>query len=342
MNVEMMKSDAELKTLISGKKVLFLATKNRDYIRISQEIELLKRYCEQVDIICFADKSYGKRLLKVIRQLLFQNTGKYDLIYISFMPQMLVPFFSWKWKKKTLITDFFISIYDTLVFDRKKVTENSILAKFLHLIDQKTVANSDYLVVDTNAHGRYFSDEFHFDKSKIFTLYLHADQSIYFPRETEKETELKEKFHVLYFGSVLPLQGVEYVLQAAELLKENNDIHFSMIGPIRDKITKPDIKTISYFDWLSQKELADKIAQADLCLAGHFSSEIKKAHRTIPGKAYIYEAMKKPMILGDTPANHELFTADDNHCFVETGDAKALADKIRQKYQEWHMYGEKK
>ena len=53
-----------------------------------------------------------------------------------------------------------------------------------------------------------------------------------------------------------------------------------------------------------------------------------KAKRTIPGKAYIYEAMKKPMILGDNLATHELYSEDNMHYFVEMGNAEALTQKI--------------
>lgn len=330
-----MKNDVRLKTLISGKNVLFLATKNRDYIRVSQEIQLLEQWSESVRIISFSDRQYWKRLLKVIWQLLFLNTGEFDLVYISFMPQMLVPFFSWKWKKKTVITDFFISVYDTLVFDRKKVKAHSVLAKALHWIDGRTISRSDYLVADTAAHADYFSKEFSFDRDKILVLYLNADSSVYYPRAASRPEAWQDKFLVLYFGSVLPLQGVEIILQAMAMLKEEQEIHFLMIGPIRDKVAKPIQDTITYIDWLSQEELSDMIAQADLCLAGHFSSEIQKAARTIPGKAYIYESMEKEMILGDTPANHELFLEDDDHSFVETGNAKALAEEIRRKYMTW-------
>lgn len=331
----MMKSDAELKTLISGKKVLFLATKNCDYIRISQEVELLEKYSSYVEKICFSDKSYGKRLLKVIRQLLFINMRKFDLIYVSFMPQMLVPFFSWKWRGKLLVTDFFISIYDTLVFDRKKIKEQSLIGRLLYWIDRCTISKSDYIVADTKAHGAYFSDEFGCPKENIFVLYLNADRSVYYPRVQKKRVEFGHKFHVLYFGSILPLQGVEYVLQAAKLLKEQTDIQFTVIGPIRNKISKPVLETVRYIEWMNQNELAEEISQSDICLAGHFSADIKKAERTIPGKAYIYEAMKKPMILGDTIANRELFVPDESHSFVKTGDSQALADEINQKYSEW-------
>ena len=85
---------------------------------------------------------------------------------------------------------------------------------------------------------------------------------------------------------------------------------------------------MEYIDWLSQEELAEHIANADLCLAGHFNGEIDKAKRTIPGKAYIYEAMGKKMVLGDNEANRELEKMR-THVMVQQGDSVALAKKIK-------------
>ena len=63
-------------------------------------------------------------------------------------------------------------------------------------------------------------------------------------------------------------------------------------------------------------------------MAGHFNKEVEKASRTIPGKAFIYQAMGKEMILGNNPANRELFARDEKVIFVEMGDEKALAKAI--------------
>lgn len=74
---------------------------------------------------------------------------------------------------------------------------------------------------------------------------------------------------------------------------------------------------------------------SDLCLAGHFNAHIKKAKRTIPGKAYIYQAMQKRMILGDNAANRELICEDpDSIYYVEMGSADKLATLIREIYQQ--------
>ena len=312
-----------------GKKILFITTKNIDYIRNSQEIFALGKNSAGIDVIGFKDKSYPKRLLKVYKTLLTKNIKAYDMVFIGFAPQLVLPFFGFKFKKCEVAIDFFISMYDTLCCDRQKFGKNGIIGKILKAIDKRTLKKADYIVADTKAHGDYFVSELGADKEKVEVLYLEADKSIYKPMTVEKK--IKDKFTVIFFGSILPLQGIDTVLGALDLLKDRNDMHFYLIGPVGDKYTKPVSDNIEYISWLSQEDLAEYIAMSDLCLAGHFNGNIEKAKRTIPGKAYIYEAMGKPMILGDNPATRELYNESMKGIyFVEMSSEKALAEKIKE------------
>lgn len=319
------------------KKVLFVTTKNQDYIRNMQEIRLLSKYAEEVTVVASMSKSYPKRLLHVYRKLLTINLKTYDAVFVGFAPQLVLPLFGRRLGKKELTIDFFISMYDTLCLDRKKIKPGSFFGKLLHRIDQKTLEKADRIICDTNAHGKFFIKEFQAAPEKMHTLYLEAASEIYRPSVAANAVSQKQKdsFEVLYFGSVLPLQGVDTVLQAYGLLADKPNLHLTFIGPVDEKklsSPKPVSDNIEYINWLSQKELAKRISKADLCLAGHFHPTIEKAKRTIPGKAFIYSAMEKAMILGDNPANHEYFTESEKISFVPMGDAKALADSIL-KYQ---------
>lgn len=321
---------------LKNKKVLFITTKNLDYLRNTQEIRQLKEKTDFLSVIGTKDKSYPKRLLKVYWKIIHTSCKEYDAIFVGFSPQLVVPFFKWKFRKGKLYIDFFISLYDTLVFDRKKFKQESVFGKTLAWIDRKTLKMADRIIADTHAHARYFSEDLGADPMKIQVMYLEADRSIYYPHKVEKPDQAKGKFTVLYFGSVLPLQGVDVVLEAAEFLKNRTDICFYIIGPIKEKMKRPSGPNIHYIQWLSQEKLSDYIAFSDLCLAGHFNKEINKAKRTIPGKAYIYRAMGKPMILGDNPANHELYSEKESGIsFVEMGSGKKLAEKILECKNNW-------
>lgn len=325
----------ELIRMISNKKVLFVTTKNIDYIRNSQEISILKEYAESVDVLYSKNKNNPLRILDVLFKLRSKRVKAADVVFLGFEPQFVVPFKRRLLKKKPLIVDFFISVYDTLIDDRQKFKDGSFMAKRFISMDKKTLGAADLVITDTTSHMEYFRDTFDGADKKYQTLYLEADKSIYFPRPQQKEDSLKDKYVVLYFGSILPLQGVDVVLDTIRELKDEKDIFFDIIGPIPDKYDKPQQENVRYTSWLSQPELADRIGNADLCLAGHFNGKINKANRTIPGKAYIYEAMEKDIILGDSIANHELYSDDFKHTFVTRGSSKALAETIRMKRDNW-------
>lgn len=333
----------DLTSIAIGKKILFVSTKNRDYIRNQQEIHLLQSYSDKYVEIVYNDKSYLKRILKVWVKCCSINWKRIDGIVVGFAPQLMLPFLIHWNKKQTVIIDFFISMYDTCVCDRHYFKEKSLVAKLLHWIDRITLLHCSHVITDTKADRQYFSKEFSIPEEKMEVLYLEADSSIYYPMETNRTKE-KTVFHVLYFGSILPVQGVDVVLDAIRLLSDRTDIFFTIIGPIKNKnkSTRINHPNAEFFEWLSQEELAERIAEADLCLAGHFNASIGKAKRTIPGKAYIYEAMGKSMILGENSANREVFAEDEHHCFVEMGSAEALAKMIIKRKEQSKQRHEQK
>ncbi|WP_037296837.1 glycosyltransferase [Ruminococcus flavefaciens] len=312
---------------IRNKRILYIATKNSDYLRLVQEIRLLRENGNTVTVISSPSKSYPKRLLQVYGRLLRTSMKDYDMSFVGFAPQLVLPLFRRKLKKKPLAMDFFISMYDTLCFDRKKFRPESLAGRLLRRIDRKTLVAADLAICDTKAHGRYFCKEFGFPAEKMSVLYLEADSSIYYPRPMKEHSD----FTVLYFGSVLPLQGVSVILKAIDLLKDEKGLRFVFVGPLGSDNIRTGENITEYINWLPQEELAEKIAGADLCLAGHFDGDIMKAKRTIAGKTYIYRAMEKPVVLGDNPANRELFSESDKGVyFCEMGSPEKLAELIKQ------------
>ncbi|MCD8338569.1 MAG: glycosyltransferase [Lachnospiraceae bacterium] len=315
---------------LENQRILFITTKNVDYIRNTQEISLLSETAEALTVLGSKSGSYVKRLAYVYFRLLFAHMEQYDAVFVGFSPQLVIPFWGWKFRKKTVIIDFFISVYDTMVCDRRKIREGGLLACICRWLDKRTLFYADASICDTNAHGDYFSSEFGVSRQIFQTLYLEADTSIYYPREARKPAEAENCFAILYFGSVLPLQGVDVITDAMRHFTEDARFFFYFIGPATEKIAASNIR---YIDWLAQEQLAEYIAFADLCLAGHFNAGVEKAKRTIPGKAYIYRAMGKPMILGDNSANRELFDESmEGIFFTPMGDARALANRILEIY----------
>ncbi|MDD4849645.1 MAG: glycosyltransferase [Gemmiger sp.] len=313
-------------------RCLFVTTKGLSYLRNVQEQKMLMGACQQVYVAGSDSKSYAKRVLRAYWDSVFALPKKVTTVFVGFAPQLMLPLF-WLYHRKNrfVAIDFFISLYDTMVCDRKKFTPGGLVAKILHKWDEATLKQADAFLADTKAHRDYFVSEFGADARKGCVLYLEADTAIYHPMDVARPTALADKYLVLYFGSVLPLQGVETVLAAATLCRPCPQVQFVFIGPLSKNgaVDKAGYPNIIFYDWLAQPELARQIAMADLCLAGHFNADIAKASRTIAGKTYIYKAMGKPVVLGENPANHELYAPlDGENFFVKMGDAQALADCI--------------
>ena len=331
----------EFTSYLLHNRVLFITTKQLSYIRNTQELRICREYAAQVDVLGSESSCYPVRLMKVYGSLLLKSCRKYDVIFLGFSPQLILPVWFWKFRKQFIMIDFFLSMYDTLCLDRGRVKPDGSLGKWLKWIDKRTLALADWSLCDTRAHGRFFQRELGAREGAMEVLYLEADQDLYDPKVVSKPEEWKNCFVVLYFGSILPLQGVDVILDAIEGVQSQEQsvgrLRFVLVGPLSKQQAKR-IDKLSYVHWekwLSQQALSDCIAMADLCLAGHFHPTIEKAHRTIPGKAYIYETMEKPMILGENAANRERYQEGEGISFVPMGDARALLQEILKQYEKW-------
>ena len=307
------------------KKIIFLCGAKKSYVRNALNLKALKKIANVIDFSSDAI-SYYRRLPLVLLRCIF-CLQKYDLIFVGFLGQVLMPIVRLQ-TNKPIIFDAFISLYDTLCFDRKTFKPNSLIRKFAFWFDKKSCEWADIIITDTDAHANYFSKTFGIPKDKFQTIYLGADTDIFYPRNIQKNTN---KFIVFYYGSGLPLQGIDVILKATKILEKDEKIIFQLVGPIRKKyaalINSLNLKNAEFIDWVPYEKLPDKIAQTDICLGGHFS-DIDKAKRLISGKAYQFIAMKKPVILGDNPASKELFENIKSAIMVEMGNPDALAQAI--------------
>lgn len=103
----------QLPEIILDKEVLFITTKNIDYIRNMQEIRILNELASGVEIISSNKKNYMLRVLSVWNKIKRSKIQQADIIFIGFAPQLIIPFLVGRLKKKIIIVDFFISIYET-------------------------------------------------------------------------------------------------------------------------------------------------------------------------------------------------------------------------------------
>lgn len=148
----------------------------------------------------------------------------------------------------------------------------------------------------------------------------------------DSQTNLEKKFTILFHGKFIPLQGVEYIIQAAKILESDKGIEFKIIGDgqtfsaISQLVQKLGLTNVSFLGKKPINELPDFLSRADICL-GIFGNTQKNT-RVIPNKVYEAAAMAKAIISADTPAIRELFTDREDILLCWRADARDLADKI--------------
>lgn len=328
-----------LRDLIRGKRVLYLTVKNRSYIRSYQYKKIIEEEAN-TSICLFSERS--NILLRVIdlrSRLARVDLRDIDVVILGFLPQLLIKEVTGRLQRAgrsdaVVISDFFLSLWDTVTLDRRYVSPTGIMGRKLKKLDEAVCRSSQMVITDTKANADFVVREFGADPDKAYAMYLLPDKEVYNAdhqnaksdsKQLETLSEKGNPYKVLYFGTGLPLQGTDIIVDATKKLQGNN-IFFTLVGNIRG--IEDNQSNVVVHKWLKQSELADLITESDLCLAGHFAGDIDKADRTIPGKAYIYEMMNKPMILGDTRANRELFHEDNRHIFVSRGDSEELAEAI--------------
>jgi len=222
-------------------------------------------------------------------------------------------FYKWPY----IINDFFVSDFDTFVNDRQEVAPDSFRAKRLYVRDWLNFKLSKFILFDSNAHFQYISSLFGKTKAKVHILPVLANRQIYYPSSNDQSCPSK-KVRVLFFGTFIPLHGLDKIVDAAKLVLDiRNDITFKIIGKgqtlpiIKKKMYKLNLPTSNFTLHeviLPEEELRKEILAADIIL-GIFGSS-KKAQSVIPNKVYQGLACKKCVLTMESPAIKELFNEE--------------------------------
>jgi glycosyltransferase involved in cell wall biosynthesis len=307
-------------------QVLFICGREPEYVR--NQI-ILKALHQQADVTEVTDssKNYIIRHLRLLFKLL-TRLRHHDVVFVGFYGFLLV-FLMRLFTRRPLIFDAYLSTYNTLCLDRRQFAPHSLVGRLVFWMDKLACQLSDVVLLDTRSHRDYFVQLYGLPPEKFVVLYLGCDEEIFYPRRPPTPPP----FRVFYYGSFLPVQGIDYIVRAARLLENEPDITFQIAGDgmgnaeIRALAAEMGCTNIEFTGWVPFEQLPNAIARASVCLGGHFSGN-SKAQNVIATKTYQFLAMAKPTIVGDNPANSEIFTHGEHVMMCKVADAESLAQAI--------------
>jgi len=233
---------------------------------------------------------------------------------------------------KLCVFDPLVSRYDTKIKDRGDAPEFSFQAWHNRNIDRWSMNLPDVLLADTRAHANYYERNFLSRGREARVLRVGYDDKLF--RPSGRSAADSGKTEVLFYGSYLPLHGVDTIVRAAVLLRSRAEICFRLVGggqtfeDVKRVVQLANIPTVRLQPPVPMAELPRLIERASICLGIFGGTE--KAQRVVPNKLYQCMAMGKPVITADSPAVREVFRPDDNVVVVPAGDAEGLAAAIER------------
>lgn len=272
--------------------------------------------------------SYPRLVLKYLR------LPPHDVLMVGYLGHLdvlvLWPFA--KLRGVPVVWDAFLSLYDTVVEDRKLIGPSQPLAFFLKGWEYLACCAADLVMLDTQAHADYFAQAFKVPRTKLAAVFVGTEPEIFSPRLPAAERRTGDDLTVLFYGQFIPLHGIETILRAAQLLKDE-PVRWILVGrgqaepQIRAMLDSHPLPRLQWIPWVAYPQLPEWIGRADVCL-GIFGASAK-ASRVIPNKVFQILACGKPVITRDSPAIRELLAPDaPGVCLVPPEDPEALAEAV--------------
>ncbi len=260
------------------------------------------------------------RVVRAERSLARDEEREADVVLVGYPGHFDFPAARRIARGRPIVFNPLVSLYDTLVSDRRRFRPRSPAAKLLETIDRGAFRAAQLVVADTEAHGAFFRQRFGLADDRVAVALVGAEEALFRPG-----WHPPEPFHVLFVGKLIPLHGLPTILAAAALVPE---IPFRIVGdgqlaPLLESRTP----NVEHVEWIAYPELPEAYQRAG-CALGVFDTG-DKAARVIPNKVFQALACARPVITADTPAARELLTDDVDALLVPPGDPEALAAAVR-------------
>jgi glycosyltransferase involved in cell wall biosynthesis/SAM-dependent methyltransferase len=254
----------------------------------------------------------------------YRRAAPHDLVLVGYFGHLDVHLARLLAGRERVVLDMYLSVYDTVVNDRRLVPAGSVRARLARLVDRRAAAASRLALLDTPEHVAYLADEVGIPRERLADVPIGAEPDA----RPYRAAEPGERLQVLFFGNFVPLQGTQTIAEAIRLLGDA-PIDFTIAGRGADHpafaAALGDAPAVRDVEWIEPERLYAAIADHDVVL-GVFGTS-GKAARVVPNKAFQAAAVGRALVTADTPAVRSAFA--DAAVYVPPGDARALADALR-------------
>src|SRR5438132_11125374 len=313
-------------------RVLYFGTYERDYPRNAQVISCLRRAGVEVRErhepvwdgrrdSWRAGVGDAARLALAEARLLRASRELFDAVVVGYPGHFDLPAARRAANGAPVVFNPLVSLADTFVDDRGRFRPGSLAARALAAVDRRALRSADLVVCDTRAHADHLAALAGLDPGNVAVCFVGAEERVFRPG-----WQRPEQFTALFVGKLIPLHGLETILEAARLAPE---IPFRVVGSGQlEPLLAAAPANVGHVPWVEYERLPEALHGAG-CALGIFGTS-GKAQRVIPNKAFQALACGTPLVTADTPAARELLADGESALLVPPGDADALANALRR------------
>jgi glycosyltransferase involved in cell wall biosynthesis len=314
-------------------RVVYFGTYERAYPRNAQVISCLRRagveVIEQHEEVWQGARhkwSLGLRAGAAVlrgeaRLALRRRPDLFDAMIVGYPGHLDMPLARALAGRRPLLFNPLVSLRETLVEDRRRFAARSPAAVALGLLDRAALRLADVVVADTAQNSQHLAQLAGLPSERVAVCLVGAEERLFRPL-----WERPRHFHALFVGKLIPLHGLETILEAARIAPE---IAFRIVGSGQlEGLLRGAPANVAHVDWVEYAQLPDELRAAG-CALGIFGTG-SKAQRVIPNKAFQALACGTPLVTADTPAARELLVDGESALLVAPGDAPALAAAVRR------------
>ncbi|MFT7288530.1 MAG: glycosyltransferase involved in cell wall biosynthesis [Halieaceae bacterium] len=230
-----------------------------------------------------------------------------DTLFVPYPAYLdiLLLWLSGKLRGRRLVVDAFLDLYSTVVEDRGMLPAGSIRARMLLFMQRFTLSKASLVLIDTPEQAELMRERLRGTGTRVAAVPVGIDESLWQPLPA---APVGERCKVLFWGTFIPLHGVEHIVEAFRLLERRGmpiDLHLIGDGQTADAIAANLLEhPLSLLRWdrrlLSTAALRNALQGTHLVL-GIFGASAKAAS-VLPYKLHQALASDRPVITRASPA----------------------------------------